>query len=217
MIDLHSHTFFSDGELVPAELVQRAEQKGLEAIAITDHVDSSNLDFVLPRIIKVAADLNRYHKTKVLAGVELTHVPPGQYAQLTARARELGAQIVVAHGETLVEPVPEGTNLAALEAGVDLLAHPGMLSAEEAKLAAEKGIMIEISARKGHALGNGRSVVMARRYGALLTVNTDSHAPGDLIDQAQAERVALGAGVEPSELEALWANSHNFLARVWAG
>ena len=161
MIDLHSHTFFSDGVLLPAELVQRAEQKGLEALAITDHVDSSNLDFVLPRIIRVARDLNRHHKTKLLAGVELTHVPPEQYAELTAKARELGAQIVVAHGETLVEPVPAGTNMAALEAGVDLLAHPGLLSEAEAKLAAEKGIMVELSARKGHCLGNGRSVAMA--------------------------------------------------------
>ena len=214
MIDLHSHTFFSDGVLLPAELVQRAEQKGLEAIAITDHADSSNLDFILPRIIKVAADLNQYHATKVLAGVELTHVPPQQIDELTRRARELGAQIVLVHGETLVEPVPPGTNLAALEAGVDLLAHPGLLNDKEARLAAEKGIMIEISARKGHALGNGRSVVMARKHGAMLTVNTDSHAPGDLIDQAQAERVALGAGVEPAELDALWANSRGFLARV---
>lgn len=36
-IDLHTHTTASDGELAPAELVRRAEESALSAIAITDH------------------------------------------------------------------------------------------------------------------------------------------------------------------------------------
>ena len=37
LIDLHTHSTASDGSLSPAELVRRAKQKGLSAIAITDH------------------------------------------------------------------------------------------------------------------------------------------------------------------------------------
>ena len=37
MIDLHSHSTASDGALSPTELVKYAKEKGLEAIAITDH------------------------------------------------------------------------------------------------------------------------------------------------------------------------------------
>ena len=37
MIDLHSHSTASDGALSPAELVRYANDKELEAIAITDH------------------------------------------------------------------------------------------------------------------------------------------------------------------------------------
>jgi len=37
MIDLHTHTFLSDGELGPAELVRRAENAGYRAIGISDH------------------------------------------------------------------------------------------------------------------------------------------------------------------------------------
>ncbi|WP_429885909.1 PHP domain-containing protein, partial [Geoalkalibacter halelectricus] len=48
MIDLHTHTLFSDGELIPAELIRRAAVAGYTALAITDHVDLSNLDFILP-------------------------------------------------------------------------------------------------------------------------------------------------------------------------
>src|SRR5210317_1712718 len=107
MIDLHTHSIFSDGELIPAEHLRRVESLGYEAIAITDHADSSNMDFIIPRIVKVAADLNRYASTLLIPGIELTHVPPEMFGDLTAKARELGAKIVVAHGETVVEPVRE--------------------------------------------------------------------------------------------------------------
>ena len=35
--DLHLHTYFSDGTFSPEEVVERAEQQGLKAIAVTDH------------------------------------------------------------------------------------------------------------------------------------------------------------------------------------
>ena len=215
MIDLHSHTFFSDGELVPAELVQRAETLGNRGIAITDHTDSSNLDFVLPRVLRVVEDLNLHHRIRALAGTELTHVPPEMIAGLTNRARELGAHLVVVHGETIVEPVPAGTNRAAIEAKVDVLAHPGLLTPEEAALAAQNGVLLEISARKGHGLCNGLVASLARQAGAGLVINTDSHAPGDLIGRAQAVRVGLGAGLSPQEVEACFENSERLLARAF--
>ena len=37
MIDLHTHTTFSDGSLTPAELVGEATAVGLTAVAVTDH------------------------------------------------------------------------------------------------------------------------------------------------------------------------------------
>ena len=37
MIDLHSHTDFSDGTFTPAELVAEAQRIGLSALGITDH------------------------------------------------------------------------------------------------------------------------------------------------------------------------------------
>ena len=35
--DLHSHSRFSDGTLSPAELVKLAEERGISALALTDH------------------------------------------------------------------------------------------------------------------------------------------------------------------------------------
>src|SRR4030043_920351 len=134
MIDLHTHSFFSDGELIPFELIRRAEAIGYKAIAITDHVDSSNIDLVVPRIVSAIKKLKGFISIEAIPGAEITHVPPALIPDLVKEARKLGARIVVVHGETIVEPVPPGTNRAAIEAGVDLLAHPGLISPEEGRL-----------------------------------------------------------------------------------
>ena len=118
MIDLHMHSIFSDGELIPAELVRRAMNRGYRAMAITDHADHSNIDFIIPRIVKACRILSEAHNMRIIPGIELTHVPPGLIRELTEEARKLGAGIVVVHGETIAEPVLAGTNRAALESAV---------------------------------------------------------------------------------------------------
>lgn len=42
-VDLHTHTWFSDGTLSPTRLVQMAAEKGIELLAITDHDGVSGL------------------------------------------------------------------------------------------------------------------------------------------------------------------------------
>lgn len=206
MIDLHTHSFFSDGALVPAEHLRRFAVLGYEAVALTDHADSSNLDFIIPRIIRAAQDLNPLSTTKLIAGIELTHVPPSLIKPLTEQARKLGALIVVAHGETPVEPVARGTNRAAIEAGVDLLAHPGFITEEEARMAAMHGVFLELSGRKGHCLTNGHVARMALKTGARLSVNSDGHDPGDFMSADRHRAVALGAGLDEDQYAQLCEN-----------
>ncbi len=212
MIDLHTHSIFSDGELIPSELARRAAAKGYRAIAITDHADHSNLDFIIPRMVAVCEKISEVSPLQAIPGIELTHVHPDQIASLAGEARALGARIIVVHGETIVEPVAPGTNRAALEAPVDILAHPGLLTEEDAALAAARSIFLEVSARQGHSLTNGRVVSLARRCGAKLVLDTDAHAPRDLIDRNMAIAVAQGAGMDESEIEELFCNSE-FLVR----
>jgi len=213
MIDLHTHSIFSDGELVPAEHLRRVEFLGYEAVAITDHADSSNLDFIIPRIVKVAEDLNRFSRTKLIPGIELTHIPPQMFSELVPRARELGAKIIVGHGETVMEPVCAGTNLAAIKAGVDILAHPGFITKDDALLAAEKGVFLELTGRKGHSLTNGYVARIAADTGALLVLNADAHGPGDFMTAAMAETVALGAGLDKIRYEKLRRDMSELAAR----
>ncbi len=204
MFDLHCHSVFSDGELIPAELLRRVSVLGYEAVAITDHADGSNLDFILSRIRKAAEELNPHSPCRLVPGIEITHVPPPLIPELVRRARELGAEIVVVHGETPVEPVAPGTNRAAIEAGADILAHPGLITEEEVRLAAERGVFLEISGRRGHCLGNGHVARLARRFGAPLIINSDAHAPGDFMTREMAFIVGRGAGLSPDEVRELY-------------
>ena len=201
MIDLHSHSLFSDGVLLPSELVRRAEVKGYRYWAITDHADVSNIDHVVPRIVSVARELNAHWSIKVIPGVELTHVPPETIAALGQRARELGARLIVVHGETISEPVPPGTNQAAIEAGVDILAHPGLITSKEAELAARNKVLLEITSRKGHSLTNGHVARMAQSAGAGLVLNSDSHSPEDIVAPEQRARIVEGAGLNKEALK----------------
>ena len=141
-------------------------------------------------------DIRENWDIEIIPGAEITHAPSEIIPKLASMAREKGAEIIVVHGETLVEPVIEGTNWSAVNCpDVDILAHPGLITREEAEIARENDIALEISARRGHSLGNGHVVRMALEVGAKLVVNTDTHAPGDLINYEMASRIAMGAGL----------------------
>jgi len=187
MIDLHTHTILSDGDLIPSELVRRAYVAGYSAIGITDHVDHSNIGQVIPALVRAARVLNRYWDILVMPGVEITHVPVEVFPELVRFARRKGARIIVAHGESPVEPVVAGTNAAAINAGADILAHPGFIRKEDARLAADKGVYLEITTRKGHSDTNKHVFQAAMESGAELVLNTDSHAPEDLLTPGKAD------------------------------
>jgi histidinol phosphatase-like PHP family hydrolase len=213
MIDLHTHTLLSDGELLPSELVRRAVAKGYEAIALTDHADFSVIDFVIPRIVKVSKELSRYWPIKVIPGIEITHVPLEDIGRLIRYARRKGAAIVVVHGETVSEPVLAGTNRAAIENKADILAHPGLVSEEDAALAAKNGVYLEITTRVSHAGTNDYVKRIASGVGAKLVLNTDTHKPENLLNDEQARQFLETAGFTEEEIRALYSNSHDMAGK----
>jgi putative hydrolase len=195
--DFHTHTSLSDGELSPIELIRRASVNKYRAIALTDHTASGELSRIIRETAEVCALARSHWNILAIPGVELTHVPVKAIAETAKKAKELGAAIVIVHGETIIEPVEKGTNLAALHSpDVDILAHPGLLSLEEAKLAATNGIFIEISARKGHCLSNGHIASLAQQMGAKLLLSSDAHRETDLLNTSLASAIAHGAGLD---------------------
>jgi histidinol phosphatase-like PHP family hydrolase len=204
VIDVHTHTFYSDGALSPMEQARRAVVNGYRAIGLTDHAGVGGVERLIDDLRRDREMIERHWPISVIIGVELTHVPTEAIGEAAQHARSVGAEIVVVHGETPVEPVPDGTNHASIVCGmVDVLAHPGLLTSEDAKLAAELGVYLEISARRGHSLTNGHVVRMAEHAGAKLIVNSDAHEPSDLLTPLFQRRVALGAGVHEDRLPAV--------------
>jgi len=213
MIDFHIHSVFSDGELIPAEIIRRAESLGYRALSITDHADHSNIDFIIPRIVKIIKEIQPYTSVVLIPGIELTHVPPKLIPDLAKEARSLGAKIIIVHGETIVEPVKEGTNAMAVQSDIDILAHPGLISEDEVKVAKEKDIFLEITSRRGHSLSNGHVAKLALLYGAKLVINTDSHSPNDLISKNFAFKILKGSGLNESQIEEVFKNMEEIVRR----
>ena len=211
MIDLHTHTLFSDGELLPSELVRRAEVKGYTAIALTDHVDSSNIDFVLPRIVKVCKALNRFWKIRAIPGVEITHAPVQEIKELVKFAKKNGARIVLVHGETVSEPVITGTNRAAIEALCDILAHPGLITNSDVKLAKRRGVYLELTTRKNHSRTNRRLFKMAKEIGAKLVLNNDTHRDGNMVTRSQAIHILRDIGMTQLDIYQVFKNSEDIV------
>jgi histidinol phosphatase-like PHP family hydrolase len=240
--DFHTHTVFSDGGMIPAGLMQRAIVRGCLGLAITDHVDSSNLEWAFENLLKFVEELGQEWQPDivpggdvttaplntldsdalaknwhlpVIPGVELTSVPPRKIGVLAEKARSLGAKWIVVHGETIMEPVAPGTNRAAIEAGADLLSHPGLITPEDAARAAELGVYLEITTHKGHGMANGWVAQRARESGAKLLLNTDCHVSTEILDAKQRRAIAFGAGLTAEEVDRIWENGRQIIARIF--
>lgn len=211
MYNLHCHSLLSDGVLLPSELAVRYAHLGYKAIAITDHVDYSNIEATIKAILEFCRHWPKSAKIKVLPGIELTHLPLRQFKPLSQYARKQGIKIIIAHGQTLVEPVIKGTNLAALTADIDILAHPGLISDKEAKIARDKGIFLEVTSRKGHSDTNPQVVEKALKLGAKLTLNTDSHIPEDIITPQELLRIGCRAGLSQKEIDKIYQDVGRFI------
>ena len=190
LYDFHTHTFHSDGVLSPIELIHRAFVKGYSAIAITDPVAPGSLGRLIKEISDDCALASAYWDILAIPGVELTHLPPQAIPEIAKKAKEMGAWLVVVHGETTAEPVEKGTNLAAVQSpDVDILAHPGLLTIEEASLAAKNNIFIELTARKGHSATNSHVASVSQKAKARLLVSSDAHHEKDLLTPSLVESI----------------------------
>ena len=211
MYNLHTHTLLSDGSLIPSEVAVRYLDKGYKVIAITDHADYCNIKLLTEAVVRFS---NRWPKTSgitILPGIELTHIPPEQFKPLAKYARTHGIKVIIAHGETTMEPVIKGTNHAALISDIDILAHPGLISDEDVLLAKKRNIFLELTSRKGHSNTNNHVAKKALEYGAKLILSNDSHEPEDIITPDELTSVGINAGLNKENIDTIYKNIEVFL------
>lgn len=63
IIDMHTHTYYSDGELSPQDLIEKAINKNIGVLSITDHDTINGIKTV---------DKNKYPEIKIINGIELS-------------------------------------------------------------------------------------------------------------------------------------------------
>lgn len=211
MYNLHCHSLLSDGVLLPSEVAVRYQAAGYKVIAITDHVDYSTIKTTVAAILEFTRHWPKNSLIQVLPGVELTHLPLEQIKPLAKYARAKGIKIIVAHGETPAEPVIKGTNQASLEADIDILAHPGLISDKDTALAAKRGIFLELTARQGHAQTNPHVARQALKFGAKLILNNDGHSPEDIISFEELKKVGLDSGLNSESIDKIFTQEVSFL------
>lgn len=212
--DFHTHTFFSDGENSPVELARFAAASGYKCIGFTDHASYSNIDELIENVTKDCKLISKYWDIIAIPGVEITNVPAGSIDEMAKYAKENGARLVIAHGESIVEKVEKGTNLVAVKSKhVDILAHPGFITEKEIELAIKNDIYIEITKRAGHSLTNGLVAKLGLKYGAKFLVNSDAHNANDLFSEGWQEKIALAAGLTKKQTEEIFSTNNKSLLK----
>ena len=165
MIDLHTHTYTSDGSMSPAELVNHAKSAGLEAVAITDHDGITS--------VKAALDEGARIGLEVVPGIELSaqsdtelHIV-GLYIDIENAALRQALEYILterrqrnlAYVAKLAElGIPVTLEEARAEAGPGLLAR-----AHFAKAMVTKGYVSSVKEAFDTWLGSGRPAYSSQK------------------------------------------------------
>ena len=221
MMDFHvviSAGRCTDG-LTASFALHYAALAGLRFVGLVVPGDGTDFSF-LPALVSQVRRLSLYADMEARTGVELCHVPPALLPAVVQEARDAGAEFVMVHGETLGDQVEPGTNFAAIEAGADILAHPGLLDEKAARYAAERGVALEFTSSPKHALTNAHVAAMALRCGCLLVRGSCARCAEEMTTRSRWPLVVRGADVfgeneGRSNLLELLKKSESFLFRKW--
>lgn len=215
MLDVHVHV--GEGGLLPAEAMRMGRLHGYRAMVLLCRVDTSNLSLLLPWLLQMCQHYTLYAGVEAFAGVEIVQVPPPLIFEVVAEARAMGAGFVGVHGETPADSVELGTNLAAIQSGADVLLHPGIITLEDAQLAAENGVALEITSAPGHCLANAHVAAMAEMGGGALLFGGNVKKSSDFVSQQLYDATLSGALLSSSMRNNLMATSNGLLQRLMQG
>jgi len=217
--NFHTHTLYSDGECLASGIAEAAEASGLTAVAITDHgpelsvgISPGKIPLMLQDIEAAREDAN----IPVLAGMEANVVNASGAIDLDEEImKKLDILVIGLHtlgGAPTQEELAKNYFLAVTNAmrrqRADVVAHPfrlhsylaPYLSPEEidefVKLAAEKGIAIEINSK--YRVPDEELLRACLREGVKLSIGTDAHTVAEvgMVDWQMAVLKRIGARQE---------------------
>ena len=187
-----THDLVGDGQTEPGALAV------VRFVGLVQSCDGFDFSFVKSLTAQVRR-YSLYADVEAVAGVELRHVPPALIPSAAQQARDEGAALVLVYGETLSDQVAEGTNFAAIDAGADILVHPGLIDEKAAAYAAEKGVALEFTSCPRYALANAHTASMALRFGCPLVRGSAATKAEEMTTRAFWPFVIRGCDVFESE------------------
>ncbi|MEV0848508.1 PHP domain-containing protein [Streptomyces sp. NPDC049954] len=219
--DCHTHSDWSDGGSPVEEMGRAAAALGHEWTVLTDHSPRLTVAHGLSaarlreQLDLVAALNERWAPFRLLTGIECDILEDGTLDQEPELLDRLDVVVVSVHSK-LRMPAPEMTRrlLAAVrDPHSDVLGHctgrlvtgkgrpPSQFDAEAVFAAcAETGTAVEINCRPDRLDPPRRLLRLAVASGALFSIDTDAHAPGQLDWQAFGCARAEECGVPPERV-----------------
>ncbi|MBI5398729.1 DNA polymerase/3'-5' exonuclease PolX [Candidatus Woesearchaeota archaeon] len=208
--DLHVHTKLSDGTESIEAMVSAAQKLGYEYVAITDHSPSEKIAHGLEidrlkQQWKQIDALSIKYKIRILKGSEVDIRADGTLDYPDEILRQLHIAVCSIHSrfKSSKQEMTQRVCSALENKYLDILGHPsGRLIGQRepyeidfAKIfdtAAQNKKVIEINSQLARLDLNGPHIRLAKEYGLLFSIDTDSHASTQLLNMrygvAQARR-----------------------------
>ena len=78
-------------------------------------------------------------------------------------------------------------------------------------LAKKRGVALEITTRKGHCQGNPHVAKLAKRCGAKLVLNTDTHTPENLLTMELIAETLIACGLPKTDYVIMQKNAKELI------
>jgi putative hydrolase len=225
--DLHVHSNWSDGSAQIEEMMLAARELGHEYCALTDHSPRLKVANGLSpeRLRKQLGVIGELRETvapmRILTGIEVDILEDGSLDQEPELLERLDIVVASVHSKLSMDaPAMTRRMLKAVEnPHTDVLGHcTGRLVAggrgirPESKFDAEKvftacrdhGTAVEINSRPERRDPPTRLLKLALDIGCLFSIDTDSHAPGQLEFLGYGAQRALDADVPIERIVNTW-------------
>jgi putative hydrolase len=225
--DLHVHSNWSDGSAPIEEMMLAARELGHEYCALTDHSPRLKVANGLSpdRLRKQLDVIDKLRDTvapmRILTGIEVDILEDGSLDQSDELLERLDVVVASVHSKLSMDAASMTRRMlkAVASPHTDVLGHctgrlvtGGRGTRPESKFDAEKvftacrdnGTAVEINSRPERRDPPTRLLNLAFEIGCLFSIDTDSHAPGQLEFLGYGAQRALDASVPPERIVNTW-------------
>jgi putative hydrolase len=225
--DLHVHSNWSDGSAPIEEMMLAAKELGHEYCALTDHSPRLKIaNGLSPERLRKQLDVidevrGIVAPMRILTGIEVDILEDGALDQEPELLERLDVVVASVHSKLSMDEASMTRRMlkAVANPHTDVLGHctgrlvtGGRGTRPESKFDAEKvftacrdnGTAVEINSRPERRDPPTRLLKLALEIGCLFSIDTDSHAPGQLDFLGYGAQRALDAGVPVERIVNTW-------------